>query len=268
VADHRRRYPSRDLATEDSGNGPTEADPSRRVSSSSKRATTARRRAIVGGIAALAIAGGAVFLFSGGGDGPGGVLGGIIPGDDGPETPDFTFEVKKVVPETTTETPSKQLKKEAEGVADEVKTTLDELYFDGYVESETWGDFGEIEELFEETARDKAETDLDTLTLGASGSETFAFVQPDDGTLVIDVLTDEGDRPVQALAFVKFRGTAEGEDGTYTEVRSTGSFFLRHADGGWKIYSYRVERADRPTHPPEGSGTPSASATASVEGEG
>ena len=265
VTGHPRRYPSRALATEDHGNGPPQADPSsRRISSSSKRAATARRRAIVGGIAALVLAGGAVAVFTGGGDG-GGPLG-ILTGDDGPETPEFTFAVKKVVPQTTSETPSRDLQKEAKDVADAVKTTLDELYFDGFVEHDTWGDFGEIEELFDEQARGQAESDLDTLTLGASGSETFTFVQPGESTIVIDVLADDADRPVQAIATVKFSGTAEGDDGSFTEVKSTGSFFLRHIDGGWRIYAYRVERADKPTDPPSGSATPSATASSEAEG--
>jgi hypothetical protein len=217
----------------------------------------------VGGIAALVIAGGAVALFSGGGDdGPGGLLGGILPGDDGPETPEFAFDVRKVIPESTTETSSRQLRKDVEDVADDVKVTLDELYVDGFVEADTWGDFGEIEGLFEGGAREQAEADLDTLTLGTTGSETFTFLTPDDGTLVIDVLTDQGDRPVQALAFVKFRGTAEGEDGSFTDVRSSGSFFLRHVDGGWKIYSYRVERDDGPGRAPAASRSATTSATA------
>lgn len=218
----------------------------------------------MGGIAALVIAGGGVLLFTGGGEDIIDALPGV---DTGPETPGFAFEVRKVVPETTTETKSSSLKKDAEAVADEVKGTLDALYFAGFVEADTWGDFGEIEGLFDETARDQAEADLDTLTLGPSGSETFTFVTPDEGTLVIDVLTDEGDRPVQALAFVKFRATAEGDDGSFSELRSTGSFFLRHAGGGWKIYSYRVERDDRPTDAPADSATPTATAT-SPEAEG
>jgi hypothetical protein len=258
VTDHPHRYPSRVLAT-DPGNGPTQADPSaRRASSSSKRASTARRRAIVGGLAALVIAGGAVWLFTGGGDGDG-PLGGILPGDDGPATPEFAFAVKKVAPQTTSETPSRDLEKEAKAVAGEVTSTLDELYFDGFVEHDTWGDFGEIEGLFDEQARGQAEADLDTLTLGASGAETYTFVQPDEGTVAIEILADQGDRAVQAIANVKFRGTAEADDGSFTEVKSTGSFFLRHGDGGWKIFSYRVERADKPTDAPS-----SASATASA----
>ena len=268
VSDDLRRYPSRVLATEDPGAGTPSADPtsSRRVSSSSKRAATARRRAIVGGVAALVIAGGAVWLFTGGdGDGPLGPIKDII--DGGPETPAFAFEVRRVVPESTTETRSSDLQREANDVADQIKATLDELYFDGFVEADTWGDFGEIEELFDEEARAQAEADLDTLTLGTTGSETFTFLTPEEGTLVIDVLTDQSDRPVQALAFVKFRGVAEGDDGSFTDIRSEGSFFLRHAEGGWKIYAYRIDRGDRPGRAPAGSGSATASATPSAEGE-
>lgn len=263
----RRRYPSRGLSTEPETSRPSEANSTpRRVSSSSKRAAVARRRAIVIAIAALVLAGAGVYLLTGGRDGDG--LGGII-GDPGPPTPEFAFELKRVVPETTSETPSRQLRNEAGEVADGVKSTLDELYYDGFVEHDTWGDFGEIEELFDGGARDQAEADLDTITLGASGSETYTFLRPARGTVVVDVLTDPADRPVLALASVRFVGTAEAEDGTFTSVRSSGSFFLRHVEGGWKIYAYRVERDDRSAKGPSASGsaTATASATAS-EGEG
>ncbi|HSL11731.1 MAG TPA: hypothetical protein VLA82_10505 [Actinomycetota bacterium] len=250
------------MATQDHGDGAGQgAEPASRVSSSSKRAATARRRAIVGGVVAVLVAGGAAFLLTGGEDGP---LGPVLPGDDGPETPAFAFTVRRVIPETTTTTKAADLKKEADDVAGRVKATLDELYFDGFVESDTWGDFGEIEGLFDGEARAQAETDLDTLTLGASGSETFSFVQPDEGTVAIDVLTDHADRPVQALAFVKFSAVAERDDGSFTQVRSTGSFFLRHTGGGWKIYSYRVERTDRPTDAPAATASASAGASESA----
>lgn len=242
------------------------ADPaSRRVSSSSKRAAVARRRAIVGGLAALVIAGGAVLLFTGGDE----ILPDFVPGvDQGPETPKFAFGVKRVVVETTTATKSSSLAKEAKAAAKDVKATLDELYFDGYVEHDAWGDFGEIEKLFAEDARAQAEADLDTLTLGEAGAEAYVFVEPDEGTLAIQVLADGADRPTQAIATVRFGGTAEGDDGAFTEVRSLGSYFLRADGGGWTIYAYRVDRTERPADGSSPSATSSASASPTAEAEG
>ena len=120
----------------------------------------------------------------------------------------------------------------------------------GFVEPDTWGDFGAIEGLFDKEALETAEADLDTLTLGETAGDTYTFVQPDKGVLVIDVLTDQGDKPVEALADALFVATAEADDGTFTKVMSSGSFFLHRIDGDWKIYAYEVERNDKPTQAP------------------
>ena len=217
----------------------------------------------MGGVLALVVAGGAVALLSGGDDG---ILGDLpIPGvDEGPETPDFAFEVRRVVPQTTTETPGSKVKKDAADAGDDVKATLDALYVGGFVEPDSWGDFGAIEELFDKEALDRAEADLDTLTLGETAGDTYSFVQPDKGVLVIDVLTDQGDKPVQALASALFVATAEADDGTFTKVMSTGSYFLHRIDGDWKIYAYEVERSDKRTEAP---GSESASTSGSPTDE-
>jgi hypothetical protein len=44
---------------------------------------------------------------------------------------------------------------------------------------------------------------------------------------------------------VQFQADAEEKDGTTTEVVSTGSFFLRQVEGAWRIFAYRVDRADQ-----------------------
>jgi len=217
----------------------------------------------VGGVVALLVAGGAVALFTGGDDGgPFIDLPGL--GNDEPETPEFAFEVRKVVPETTSATKAKELIDPARKVADQVKAVLDTLYVQGFVEPDAWGDFGAIEQTFDDDARAQAETDLDALTLGAAGAETYSFLQPERGVLVVDVLTDEGDAPVQALAFASFTGLAEGPDGAFTQIQSKASFFLHKVDGEWRIYSYRVDRKDRPAEAPATStpaGSPSEAAS-------
>ena len=213
----------------------------------------------MGGAVALLVAGGAVALFTGGDDG-GPLIDLPVLGNDDPETPEFAFEVRKVVPETTSETKAKELIDTARKVADQVKVVLDTLYLQGYVEPDTWGDFGSIEGTFDEAARQQARADLDAITLGAAGAETYSFLQPERGTLVVDVLTDEGDAPVQALAFATFSGLAEGPEGTFTEIQSKASFFLHKVDGEWRIYSYRVKRKDRPAQAPA-TATPSSTPT-------
>lgn len=217
----------------------------------------------MGGVVALLVAGGAVALLTGGDDGgPLIDLPGL--GNDEPETPEFAFEVRKVVPETTSATKAKELINPARKVADQVKAVLDTLYVQGFVEPDTWGDFGAIEQTFDDDARAQAEADLDALTLGTAGAETYSFLQPERGVLVVDVLTDEGDAPVQALAFASFSGLAEGPEGAFTLIQSKASFFFRKVDGEWRIYSYRVDRKDKPTEAPATStptGSPSEAAS-------
>jgi len=243
------------LATPQTTEGPPAPAPSRSAAAA-KRSATARRRAIVGAVVALLVAGGAAILFTGGGDEILEALPGVEPSRP---TPEFAFEVKKVVPETTTSTLPRDVAKDVEAIADDVRSTLDALYVGGFVDPDAWGDFGAIEGLFDGAARSQAEGDLDTLTLGAGAGDAYDFVQPEGGVLVIDVLTDAKDAPVLALAAVKFVATAEGTDGSFTQVRSAGTFFLRRDGRDWTITSWRVDRSDRPTEAPT-SASPSPAA--------
>jgi hypothetical protein len=238
-----------------------------RATASSARSTTTRRRIVVGALVTLLAAGGIGVLLAGGADG-----GGILPNlpvigddvDDERPTPAFAFTLRKTVPQRTSSTKIEDLVGPAEKAAKQVKATLDGLYVAGFVEPDSWGDFGSIRDAFDAEARDRAEADLDTLTLGSDGAARYDYVEPERGTLVVYVLTDRRDSPVQALAVVTFIGAAEGPDGTYARVRSKGSYFLRKTDGVWAIYSYRVQRTDRPTEAPEASASP-GSASPTVE---
>lgn len=213
----------------------------------------------MGALVTLLVAGGIAVVLAGGTDGDG-----ILPNlpligddvDDERPTPAFAFTLRKTVPQRTSSTKIEDLVGPAQKAAKQVKATLDGLYVAGFVEPDTWGDFGPIEEAFDAEARDRAQADLDTLTLGTDGAARYEYVEPEKGTLMVYVLIDERDAPVQALALVNFIGAAEGPDSTYARVRSKGSYFLRKTDGVWAIYSYRVQRADRPTEAPDASASP------------
>jgi hypothetical protein len=224
----------------------------------------ARRRAIVGGVAAVVLIGGGVFLATR--DGDGGILDSlpIIGADSGPPTPKFAFDIAKVKVNTTTETRSKKVLPAAKEVADRVRTSLDVLYFDGFVDPDHWdgADYDDVWDVFEDGAKDQAKSDVQTLTLGEEAGDVYDFVQPDKGLVTVNVLTGSNDEPTQALAKAFFAATATHDDGSYTKITSRGTFFLRQVDGGWRIFSYEVDRKEKATRAPKSSSSSSASGSA------
>jgi hypothetical protein len=232
---------------------PSAAEPARRprtnrVDDAARRAVIARRRAAVaiGLVALLAIGG---FLLLGEGV-P------LIP--TGPEGPgDFSFELANVQASPITDTPPSQLKDAAREAGNGIKETMDELYFRAFVDSGSWGDYGAAFELFEGQAVARAEADAEVLTLGPTANDDYETLDPTSATLTIAVLTDRKDVPVTAVAEVQFLADAARNDGTSTQVSSSGSFFLRQADGVWRIFAYRVDRDDQAADQPSPAGSPS-----------
>jgi hypothetical protein len=204
----------------------------------------------------------------------GSFLGGVIPGigDSGPPTPEFRFDVAKVKANTTTETRPKKVLPRAKKAAEGVRTSLDVVYFDGFVDPDHWdgGDYDDVWAVFDDGAREQAKNDVKTLTLGDDVGDVYEFVQPDKGVVAVNVLTGPNDEPSQVLAKAFFSATAEHDDGTYTKITSSGTFFLRQVDGDWRIISYDVDRTEKVTAPPTppASGSPSGSGATPTETSG
>lgn len=176
------------------------------------------------------------------------LLGGDVPGIDGERTGpgEFSFVLKKVRAAPISHTAPADLQDEAELAGADVKATMDELYFFAYVDSDSWGDYSSAYSLFDETASARAEDDTDVLTLGSTANDRYRAVTPRPATIKIVVLTDRKDAPASAIAQVFFRADADLKDGSSSVVTSSGSFFLRKAEGGWRIYAYRVDRKEQP----------------------
>ena len=178
--------------------------------------------------------------------------------DDEPSGPDgFGFELKGVKPSPTTRTTPSKLRDRVRAAGNEVKTTMDELYFRAFVDPDSWGDYASAYELFDGPAAASAEEDLEVLTLGTDASDIYEAVEPATSTISIDVLTDTKDAPSTAIAEVEFLAEARKKDGTSTQISSTGSFFLRQVDGTWRIFAYRVDRGDEAAAASSPSGSPS-----------
>lgn len=231
---------------------PPVADPTRRSSSgrvedaARRRATTRWRIAIAVAVVALLAIGG-FLLF--GGDEP------LIDGPSGPG--EFSFDLTGVKASATSKTPPAELKEAVREASTGVKVTMDELYFRAFVDTDSWGDYASAYEQFDGAAAVRAERDSEVLTLGTDASEVYETLTPTTGTLSVAVLTDPKDVPTSAIAEVEFVADGQKQDGTSTQISSTGSFFLHQVDGTWKIYAYRVDREDEDAAAASPSGSPS-----------
>lgn len=185
-------------------------------------------------------------------------FGGDVSLIDEPSGPgEFSFALGNVQASPITDTPPPQLKDIAREAGASIKETMDELYFRAFVDSSSWGDYAAAFELFEGEAAASAELDTEVLTLGPTANDDFEAMASPSGTLTIAVLTDKKDVPVTAVAEVQFLADAQRKDGTSTEISSSGSFFLRQVDGAWRIFAYRVDRADQAAEEPSPTGSPS-----------
>ena len=185
--------------------------------------------------------------------------GGDLPGlDGGPTGPrEFAFTLGNVVPNPITDTPPASLRDAADEAGDDVTATMDELFFRAFVDTDSWGDYAGAFAMFDGAAAERAQADAAVLTLGLDANEVYDAIEDATGRLRIAVLMDRKDAPVTAVATVEFVADAERKDGGTTEIRSTGSFFLRRVDGEWRVFAYRVDRDDEAAATPSASGSPS-----------
>jgi hypothetical protein len=219
-----------------------------RSRTTAQRSQVARRRAIVGALAALVLIAVIAFLVTRGGDG------GIFNGGSTAPPPEFAFTLKSASYVPTEKDGNKSAQNAAaRDVGGKVKGTLDDLYFTAFVDPDTWGDAGEIDDLFTSDAADQIDANLDALTLGADAGDTYTYVDPDAGTLTVKVLTNAKGEALQAFAKTSFVATATHTDGSFTKITVTGSFFLAKDGDTWKIQSFDVNRAEKATRAPAAS---------------
>ena len=229
-----------------------------RTQKTAKRSKVARNRLIVGGVVALAVVAGIVFAVTR----DGGEILGVIPiGEPARPVPEFAFEVRNVAIEPIESGKQKAQHAVAEETADAIKVQLDELYVLSFLDPESWGDTGEIEGFFTGGAVDQLEADTAALTLGVDAGDTYEYVEPTSGFLKVRVLmSSNGARMVEADT--TFRALAEHDDGTFTTVVSTATFFFVKDDGDWRIQAYRVNRDEKPADAPSPTATVPASGDA------
>jgi hypothetical protein len=240
------------------------SEPPGRAKKNSQRSKIVRRRAIVGGGLAVVVVGVLILLAVLGDKGP---LTGIINGSSTPPPPPMKFKVTKIEPVATTKTKARSLLKVVKPAADDVEKAMNDLYYGTFIDPNTWdGDDYEkvFDDVMDDPAVEQAKNQIDGLTLGTDAGDTYESVDPGYSRLTIKVLTDPNNSPVEAIAVTSFQGLAKHDDGTYSKVMSSGSYFFRHEDDGWKIFAFKVARNEKKAKAPaSASGSASAGATSS-----
>ena len=209
---------------------------------------------VVGGVVAVVVIAVAAFLLTrdGGIDLP------VIGGND-PDTPQLEFARVKVTVDPTNDTAAKDI--DVTGVGESVEELVTSFYQQVWIDPDVWegGDYsGVFDDVMTGNAPAEAEADLDALTLGEAAGDTYESIEPEKSILTILVLTDDEDDPVQVIAQVEFTASAKHDDGTYTDIEQTASYFLAPDDEDWRIISFDALRREVAGEAPA---SPSASAT-------
>jgi hypothetical protein len=216
--------------------------PTRRSGGAARRRATARRRVAIAAVAAIAV--GAAALLLRGGDDPISRVRQII--SDEPTVEPFAFDNVRTTVSPLSTTKPKRLRDVAAGAGGQIAPVIEELIMQTYVDPDAWGDYGDAWDLFEGGAAEQAEADADVLTLGASADGLYDELRADGGALRVIVLTDAKDRPIRAVAQVRFFASASLKDGSATEITTEGSYFLLRDGDEWRIVAYDVERREDP----------------------
>ena len=151
----------------------------------------------------------------------------------------------------------------AKATADAVKTQLDTLFEKAYVDPGSWGDTGEIGDVFTDGAKGQLKDDIATITLGDNAGDTYDSVDPGKNSAKVRTLTDKGGNALRAAADISFTGLAKHKDGTYSAITVTGTFFFVKDGDTWRIEGYSLDRKEKPAKAPVPKGSSSPSAVAS-----
>jgi hypothetical protein len=244
------------LATEDK-TPLREAAPSApgRTSKTPDRSKVARNRIIAGVVIAVVVLI-AIFLLTRGG--------GIIGTANEPPVGAVNFDLKGTQFVATQLSGDIQAQNDtAKATADAVKKQLDTLFETAYVDPGSWGDTGEIGDLFTDGAKGQLKDDIATVTLGDNAGDTYGSVDPGKSTAKVRTLTDKSGNALRAAADISFTGLAKHKDGTYTTITVTGTFFFVKDGDTWRIEGYSLDRKEKPAKAPVPKGSSSPSAVAS-----
>jgi hypothetical protein len=241
------KTPLREAAPSASGRTPETPD----------RSKVARNRIIAGVVIAVVVIV-AIFLLTRGD----GIIGTIT--GEKPPVGKVNFHLKGTEFVATQPEGDVQAQKDtAKATADAVKTQLDTLFEKAYVDPGSWGDTGEIGDLFTDGAKGQLKDDIATITLGDNAGDTYDSVDPGKNSAKVRTLTDKDGNALRAAADISFTGLAKHKDGTYSAITVTGTFFFVKDGDTWRIEGYSLDRKEKPAKAPVPKGSSSPSAVAS-----
>ena len=241
------KTPLREAAPSASGRTPETPD----------RSKVARNRIIAGVVIAVVVIV-AIFLLTRGD----GIIGTIT--GDKPPVGKVNFHLKGTEFVATQPEGDVQAQKDtAKATADAVKTQLDTLFEKAYVDPGSWGDTGQIGDLFTDGAKGQLKDDIATITLGDNAGDTYDSVDPGKNSAKVRTLTDKDGNALRAAADISFTGLAKHKDGTYSAITVTGTFFFVKDGDTWRIEGYSLDRKEKPAKAPVPKGSSSPSAVAS-----
>ena len=163
-----------------------------------------------------------------------------------PATPSFRFAVaRREVVRTARGGLSKRDRRIAQDAARSVRTLITDLYAGAFLAPDAWrtGDYDDVFAIFAGEARQEAQRRTGTLTAGEDAAQRFDSIEPTGGRLKLEILLDRSGKPAIVATDVTFRARGSGAEPTL--LRSDGSYLFRRIDGGWRIVSFDVARADR-----------------------
>ena len=158
------------------------------------------------------------------------------------ETPDFSFEVRKVIVVPTVPG-DKTAKTDSDAIAQAVSENLASFYKTAYLDPNNWstGKYDASWAFFDKTAVPDAKASADSLTLGDGSA--YETVMPKPSTTTIKILMGAEGKPDTAAAQVTFGVLATDKSGAQTTVASMGQYFLRPDGKDWTIYAFRIEKS-------------------------
>ena len=228
-----------------------------RTTKTADRSKVARNRIIAGVVAAVVLIVAIFLLTRGDGVGPFGASNDVPPGK-------VNFQLRGTNFVATVLQGDIQAQKDtAKATADSVQKQLDTLFEKAYVDPGSWGDTGEIGDLFTDAAKAHLKDDIATITLGDNAGDTYDSVKPGKSTAKVSTLTDPHGGALRSAADISFTGLAKHKDGTYTAITVTGTFFFVKDGDAWRIEGYSLDRKEKPAKAPVPKGSTSPSAEAS-----
>ena len=197
---------------------------------------------IAGGVVVVAaVVLGFVLLGGGGGSLP------IIGGSPPPPTPEFAFTMTKVTPVAT------GCREHAEDSRPRRRRPPDRGHRRRWTRCTSarssipaigsTGSYDSVWELFESGASTEAQSQVETLTAGASAGDAFEQILPDDGQAEDEGAVRPKEQPFSVVAITTVRGRGDRQ-GRQDDVRMTsqGQFVFQQVDGDWRVVSFKVLR--------------------------